>query len=200
MSFLDITSIDGFFEVVSLDEIYKDERVMLTYEWDGLPLPVSHGFPLRIYIPDRFGMKQPKWIVSIKAINHREEGYWVVRGWDRNARVKTTSVIDTVATDAMIQGDDRKMLVPVGGIAYSGSRGISKVELRVDNGEWHEAELRTPLSGITWVIWRYNYAYESGEHTFTVRCYEGDGTPQIEVPAKPHPSGATGLHSVSVKM
>jgi DMSO/TMAO reductase YedYZ molybdopterin-dependent catalytic subunit len=99
---LKIHSADGFYEVVALDTIREDGRVMLAYAWDGLPLPENHGFPLRIYIPDRYGMKQPKWIESIEAIDHWEPGYWVVRGWDREARMKATSVIDTVATNMMI--------------------------------------------------------------------------------------------------
>ncbi len=195
-----IRAVDGFAEAVSLEDIKNDNRIMLTYEWDGLSLPVPHGFPLRIYIPDRYGMKQPKWIESLEATDHWEEGYWVERGWDRNARVRTTSVIDKVATDAIMDGPDGNKLVPVGGIAYAGARGISKVEIQADTNEWQEAELRTPLSATTWVIWRYNFPYSQGEHTFTVRCYEGDGTPQIATFATPHPSGATGLHSVSVKM
>jgi hypothetical protein len=117
---------------------------MLTYAWDGLPLPEKHGFPLRVYIPDRYGMKQPKWIESIEVTDHWEPGYWVVRGWDREARMKATSVIDTIATNMMIAQPSQEMRLPIGGIAHAGVRGISKVELRVDNGEWMPAELRTP--------------------------------------------------------
>lgn len=87
------------------------------------------------------------------------------------------------------------MLVPVGGIAHAGARGISKVEVRVDDGEWIEAQLRTPLSELTWAIWRYDMPFRAGEHVFTVRCYDGKGTMQIVEPSPPHPSGATGLHS-----
>jgi hypothetical protein len=197
---LKIQSADGFFEVVALDAIRGDGRVMLTYAWDGLPLPEKHGFPLRIYIPDRYGMKQPKWIESIEATDHWEPGYWVVRGWDREARMKATSVIDTIATNMMIAKPAQGMRVPIGGIAHAGVRGISKVELRVDNGEWMPAELRTPLSGQTWVLWRYDWPMQRGKHTFTVRCFEGDGTPQIVREAPPDPSGASGLDTRSVML
>ena len=94
----------------------------------------------------------------------------------------------------MIEDGDQK-LVPVGGIAYSGARGISKVEVRVDGGPWQEAKLRSPLSETTWVIWRYDWPFEAGQHTFEVRCAEGDGTPQIEEENSNRPSGATGIHS-----
>lgn len=199
-TYLKIQSADGFFEVVALDAIRGDGRVMLTYAWDGLPLPEKHGFPLRIYIPDRYGMKQPKWIESIEATDHWEPGYWVVRGWDREARMKATSVIDTIATNMMIAKPAQEMRVPIGGIAHAGVRGISKVELRVDNGEWMPAELRTPLSGQTWVVWRYDWPLQRGKHTFTVRCFEGDGTPQIAREAPPDPSGASGLDTRSVML
>ncbi len=189
-----IRSVDDFFEVVPLDMIRSDPRIMLTYEWDGVPLLADHGFPLRIYIPDRYGMKQPKWIESIEATDQWEPGYWVVRGWDRIARMKTTSVIDTVAVKDIIKSNGQT-LVPIGGIAHAGAREISKVELKVDDGPWAETELRTPLSGLTWVIWRYNWPFQPGEHTFTVRCYDGAGTLQVTESAPPYPSGATGLYS-----
>jgi DMSO/TMAO reductase YedYZ molybdopterin-dependent catalytic subunit len=197
---LKIRSADQFYEVVALDAIKADERIMLAYEWDGVPLTREHGFPLRIYIPDVHGMKQPKWIESIEAIDHWEPGYWVERGWNKVAQMHATSVIDTVAVDMTILGADRRKLVPIGGIAHAGARGISKVEVQVDGGPWAQAELRTPLSQLTWVIWKYDWPFQSGKHTFTVRCYEGNGTPQIARASPPEPNGATGLHSRSMML
>jgi len=197
---LKIRSADGFFEVVPLETVRADERVMLTYAWDGAPLLTAHGAPLRIYIPDLYGMKQPKWIVSIEATDHWEPGYWVERGWDARARMKATSVIDTVSVDMMIVQADARTLVPIGGIAHAGARGVSKVEVQVDGSEWREAQLRTPLSGLTWVVWRYDWPFREGRHTFTVRCYDGAGAPQLVEEAPPAPSGASGLHSKSVML
>jgi DMSO/TMAO reductase YedYZ molybdopterin-dependent catalytic subunit len=194
---LKIRSADGFYEVVALDTIRSDERVMLTYAWDGLPLAQEHGFPLRIYIPDRYGMKQPKWIASMEAIDHWEPGFWVTRGWDREARMKATSAIDAIATNMMIGQPNARMQVPIGGFAHAGVRRISRVEVRVDDGPWQQAALRTPLSGQTWVIWRYDWPMQKGKHQFTVRCFEGDGTPQLTQEAPPDPSGASGLYSRS---
>lgn len=191
---LKISSADGFFETVDLDTIRRDPRVMLTYAWDGLPLTIPHGFPLRIYIPDLYGMKQPKWIESIEAISRWEAGYWVERGWDREARMKAISVIDTVAVGDTVTDTQGRRLVPIGGIAHAGDRGISKVEVQVDDGRWQTAQLRTPLSGLTWVIWRYDWPFAEGEHKFAVRCYDGSGRVQISQTSSPHPSGATGLH------
>ena len=192
--YLYITSGDGFYETVALDLIASDERIMLCYAWDGNPIPIDHGFPLRIWLPDRYGMKQPKWITGIEVTGDYKEGYWVERGWSEVARVESTSVIDTIAVDAAYESEGRQ-LVPIGGIAFAGARGVSKVEVRWDGGPWHEATLRAPLSETTWVIWRYDWPFEPGGHKFHVRCAEGDGTPQIEEVRDNHPSGATGLHS-----
>ncbi len=191
--YLYITSGDGFYETVDLDLIASDKRIMLCYGWDGNQLPIDHGYPLRIWIPDRFGMKQPKWITGIEVIDEYREGYWVERNWDEVAQVKTTSVIDTVAVDAIVESG-RQRLVPIGGIAFSGARGISNVELRFDGGAWEPAELRAPLSETTWVIWRYEWPFDEGSHTFEIRCAEGDGTSQIEEANPARPSGATGIH------
>ncbi len=191
-----ITSADGFYETVNLAMINADRRIMLTYAWDGIPLLYKHGFPLRIYIPDRYGMKQPKWITDIEVMDHDEDGYWVERGWDRVARMKATSVVDVAAGDRTFARDG-VTYVPVGGIARAGVRGISKVEVSVDSGEWVEAQLREPLSDKTWVIWRYDWPYDPGRHTFAVRCYEGDGTPQPTERSNPHPDGASGVHSLT---
>lgn len=193
---LKILSADGFYEVVPLEIVRSDERVMLAYAWDGVPLAAEHGFPLRVYVPDVYGMKQPKWIESIEATDHWEPGYWVIRGWDEVARMKATSVIDTVAADATVAGPDGRRLVPVGGIAHAGARGVSKVELRVDDGPWQPAQIRTPMSDLTWVIWRYDWPFQAGTHTFTVRCWDGAGAPQIVTPSPPEPSGAAGLASM----
>jgi DMSO/TMAO reductase YedYZ molybdopterin-dependent catalytic subunit len=192
--YLYITSGDGFYETVDLDLIAADERIMLCYAWDGHPLPVEHGYPLRIWIPDRYGMKQPKWITGIEVTDEYKEGYWVERNWDEVAQVKTTSVIDTVAVNAIHESGGQQ-LVPVGGIAFAGARGISKVEVRVNGGPWQAAQLRAPLSETTWVIWRYDWPFQAGDHTFEVRCAEADGTPQIEAASESRPSGATGIHS-----
>jgi DMSO/TMAO reductase YedYZ molybdopterin-dependent catalytic subunit len=191
--YLIITSGDGFYETVSLDLIQSEPRIMLCYDWDGHPIPEEHGFPLRIWIPDRFGMKQPKWITGIEVTDTYEEGYWVERGWDEVAQVKTTSVIDTVAVNAVYESGGRQV-VPVGGIAFSGGRGISRVEVRVDGGQWTEAQLRSPLSETTWAIWRYDWPFEAGHHLLEVRCVDGNGDPQIEQASEAHPSGATGIH------
>jgi DMSO/TMAO reductase YedYZ molybdopterin-dependent catalytic subunit len=195
-----IRSADGFDEVVAIDLIREDPRIMLAYAWDGQPLTTDHGFPLRIHIPDHYGMKQPKWITEMEVIPQWEEGYWVRRGWSADAIVRTTSVIDTVATNDIYEDEAGNLLVPVGGIAYSGAKGISRVEVSVDDGEWQEAMLKQPLSERAWVLWRYDWLFEEGSHSFAVRSYDGDGNLQILEDNPVRPDGATGIHRLSRRL
>jgi DMSO/TMAO reductase YedYZ molybdopterin-dependent catalytic subunit len=187
---VNIEAADGFHESVPIAEA-NDERTLLVHAMNGVPLPVAHGFPLRVYIPNHYGMKQPKWITKMHVSDREKPGYWVERGWSERAIVQTTSVIDTVAAPAVV-GDNK--VVPVGGIAYSGARGISRVEVQVDEGPWESATLLTPaLSPLSWVLWRYDWPYEPGGHTFRVRAYDGTGTLQPTRVRPPHPDGATGI-------
>ena len=166
---LRITSADGFSESIAIETIRNDERIMLAYAWDGVPLPAEHGFPLRIYIPDLYGMKQPKWIVAIDAIDRWEPGYWVARGWDRDGHVAIASVVDVVSAGPMVE---------LGGIAYAGSRGVSKVEVRVDEGEWHAAQAARSAVGHDLGGVARELAVPQGDHAFTVRAFDGQGRPQ----------------------
>ncbi len=184
---------DGFFETVVMEDM-MDERTLLVYGMNGETLPAEHGFPLRIYIPNRYGMKQPKWITRIEAVDEWEAGYWVVRGWSREARPQIVSVIDAIAQAAGTDGT-----IPVGGIAWAGDRGIQRVEVQVDEGEWTEAQLRLPpLSPLTWVLWRYDWPATAGRHTLRVRATDGTDTLQTQSEQGVRPDGATGYHMRTV--
>ena len=189
---------DGFYESMSVQEA-MDPRVLLVYAMNGQLLLPDHGFPLRIYIPNHYGMKQPKWLTKINLVDQPAAGYWVERGWDRDAFVLTTSVIDTQSvTKSSIAADGT---LPLGGIAWAGARGIQKVEVQIDKGAWTPVRLRTPaLSPLSWVQWRYDWKAVPGSHTVTVRATDGTGALQSDQNAGPGPSGATGLNSAAINI
>ncbi len=188
--FFNIQAFDGFYESLGLAEA-MDERTLLVYEMNGQPLPAEHGAPLRIYIPNHYGMKQPKWIETITVADTEGAGYWVDRGWDKAAIANTTSVIDTLVTNST---DAQSGTVSLGGIAWAGARGIKSVELQMDGGPWKAAELRIPpLSTLTWVQWRVDFPYQSGRRIFRVRATDGTGALQTSSKNPPEPSGSTGI-------
>jgi hypothetical protein len=191
-----LTGADGFYETVVMMDML-DPRTLLVYGMNGETLPVDHGFPLRVYIPDRYGMKQPKWIVSMEAVAKEEDGYWVKRGWSREARPQIVSVIDNIAVDQPTADG----LIPIGGIAWAGERGIEKVELQIDDQPWMLAKLRTPaLSPLTWVQWRFDWEASPGRHKIRVRATDGTGALQIEESSGVRPNGATGYHEEQISI
>jgi DMSO/TMAO reductase YedYZ molybdopterin-dependent catalytic subunit len=192
-----VKSVDGFFEFVTMEDIL-DERTLLVYDMNGEPLRAKHGFPLRVYIPNRYGMKQPKWIESIELVDQRVDGYWVVRGWSPEAIAHTVSVVDTVVVEPNAGTDG---LAVGGGIAWAGARGISKVEVQVDDADWQSAELiAPPLSSLSWILWRFEWPYTAGRHDIRVRSFDGDGVLQEEERRSARPNGATGYHEISVTL
>jgi DMSO/TMAO reductase YedYZ molybdopterin-dependent catalytic subunit len=191
---------DGFTESLPL-AVARDPDTWLAYEMGGAPLTTEHGYPARILIAGRFGMKQPKWVRRLQLADHDADGYWEQRGWDREAVVRTMSRID-----APSPGES----VPVGrpftcaGIANSGDRGIKRVELSPDGGaSWLEAELedisQPPLGPLTWVRWRVEVTIGgAGSRRLVVRATDGEGGLQEERETPPLPSGSTGWHAVQV--
>lgn len=186
------TSVDGYTESLPI-EAAMDPRTLLCYNMGSAPLTQSHGSPLRLYTPNRFGMKNPKWIILIEAVNEDYRGYWEQRGWTEQAWVQTTAVIDTIQMD----GTGR---TEIGGIAFAGDRGISAVELRIDDGEWTPAELNRALSQLTWVLWRGTLNIPAGSHQISVRAVDGAGEVQTEESSDTHPDGATGYHIRTVEI
>ena len=184
------TAVDGYTESIPV-EVALDPETLLCYNMGGQPLTRSHGSPLRVYTPGRYGIKNPKWIIKIEAIDSDYKGFWQQRGWTESGFIKTTSVIDTT----QIGSDDVTMM---GGIAFAGARGIQSVELSVDDGEWMSAELDLPLSQLTWVLWRAALELTPGDHIITVRSVDGEGNVQTAKKSPTQPDGGTGHHSIRI--
>jgi DMSO/TMAO reductase YedYZ molybdopterin-dependent catalytic subunit len=55
---------DGYESQVYLEDGLS-EKVFLAYEWNGEPLPILHGFPLRAVFPSVYGNKWVKWLLEI---------------------------------------------------------------------------------------------------------------------------------------
>ncbi len=183
---------DAYSESLPIDSAL-DERTLLCYAMGGQSLTQEHGFPLRLYTPDRYGMKNPKWIIQVEAVAEPYFGYWEQRGWDKQAWVKTTSIID--AADSLAPG-----ILEAGGIAFAGARGVAGVELQLDEGPWVPAELERPLSELAWVRWRARLEGPVGEHRLRVRAIERSGAVQDRTPADTYPDGASGYHEIGIQI
>jgi hypothetical protein len=171
---------------------------MLAVAMNGEPLPLEHGFPVRMIVPGLFGyVSATKWLVDIELTTFDAyDPYWVQRGWAERAPIKTMSRIDTPTG----RRDVPAGMVTVAGVAWAQHRGIEAVELRVDEGPWLGAELATADTTDTWRQWLVRWEATPGDHRLQVRATDGNGAVQTPDLAPPFPDGATGHHTVVVRV
>lgn len=195
------TSTDGWscgFPIETLDRPPGDPTppAIIAVGMNGEPLPLIHGFPARLVIPGLYGyVSACKWLETIELTTWEDfTGYWVPRGWSKEAPIKTQSRIDVPAEGSTVNAG----AATIAGVAWAGIRALSKVEVRVDGGPWRAATLGPELSEATWRQWWLDWDATPGRHTLTVRATDGDGVTQTAQPSRPDPDGATGWHAVVV--
>ena len=162
---------------------------------NGKPLPIIHGFPARLVVAGLYGyVSAVKWLDAIKITRWEDnDGYWIPRGWAKEAPIKIASRIDVPKPGQLKTG-----MQPIAGVAWSPTEGVSRVEVSVDDGPWQTCELGDTVGGETWVQWLYHWKAEPGRHELTVRAVGSDGTAQPSRSVRPAPNGAEGHHSVKV--
>jgi DMSO/TMAO reductase YedYZ molybdopterin-dependent catalytic subunit len=194
-----LRSITGYADAIPFEKAL-DEQTLVAYGFGGEALLRDHGFPARLVVPGLYGMKNVKWLSGIELIGQEFTGYWEERGWDPTATVRTQSTVDTgnsaLGNPSAVRSDNG--LVGLGGYAFAGARGISRVELRIDDGGWQPAQLKTPASDITWRPWRFAWTATTGDHVVSVRAFDGGGTQQPAELSPPHPAGASGWHTLRI--
>ena len=57
-------------------------QTLLCYEMNGKPLPLNQGYPLRLIIPVKYGIKHLKRIGTIYFSDQKPPDYWAERGYD----------------------------------------------------------------------------------------------------------------------
>lgn len=184
-------SVDGWTCGFPIDAALDGRDALIAIGMNGSPLPLRHGFPARLIVPGLYGyVSATKWLDEIE-INRwdDDQGFWIPRGWSRDAPVKTQSRID-VPRQAVAAGT-----VVVAGVAWAPKTGVAGVELRIDDGEWHSAELTDDVTDDAWRIWRYSWDARPGTYTVQVRATDKSGYTQTEVVQSVAPDGATGWHT-----
>jgi hypothetical protein len=189
------TSVDGFTVGTPLDVLLDPNRgAMLAIGMNRQPLPVEHGFPARMVVPGLYGyVSATKWVVDMEVTTWDKQAYWVPRGYSQQAPIKTESRIDKPQSFANVSPG----AVTVAGIAWAQTKGIAKVEVRVDGGPWQSAQLSTEVSKNTWRMWRTTVQLRAGSHRVDSRATDDTGYTQTSVAANEIPDGATGWPSVT---
>lgn len=189
---------DGYTESLPAADALNPET-LLVYEMNGEQLPTKHGFPVRLLVPGRFGMKNPKWITRIEAIDTGFLGYWERSGWSDRAIVQTMSKLTTPTSGATVRVGEE---VGLGGVAFAADRGIREVEFSIDDGKsWQPAEVKSPLGKHTWVLWAAVWKPPApGDYVLRVRARDGLGVWQPSAETATLPDGATGYHRIRLRV
>lgn len=190
------TSEDGWNCGTPLEVLTDDRDALLAIAMNGEPLPLEHGFPVRMVVPGLYGyVSATKWIVDIEVTRFEDfEAFWTQRGWSEQGPVKTQSRID-------VPGGHHRVLsgsVQVAGVAWAQHTGIEKVEVRLDGGSWTAVTLGRVPSVDTWVQWAGTVEADPGVHTVAVRATDRSGYTQTGVRRDVVPDGATGWHTIEI--
>ena len=190
------TSVDGWTCSTPLAGLAEREP-LLVVGMNGEPLPIDHGFPVRMVIPGLYGfISATKWVTQIEAATYADmPAYWTVRGWATDAPVLTGSKVEQPNPGAMKAGATN-----IGGVAWAmDGNGVSRVEVQVDGGPWQEANLAEVPNPVTWRQWWLPWEAAPGRHVIRVRATNGRGEVQTDQIRDVIPSGATGWHTIEVE-
>ena len=188
-------SSDGFsagFPLAVLD----GRDAMIAIGMNGKPLPLEHGFPARIIVPGLYGyVSATKWLTYIELTRFdKKQGYWVPRGWSALGPIKTQSRIDTPQDGGSIKAGR----VAIAGVAWAPTRGVTRVEVQVNQSPWRDAVLGPELAKTTWRQWWIDWNATSGQSTIAVRATDGTGMTQSSTIVSLAPNGAEGWHTIRV--
>ena len=191
-------SVDGFTVGFPVGVATDGRDALVAVGMNGEPLPAAHGFPARLVVPGLYGyVSATKWLKEIELTTFEAfDAYWVQRNWARYGPVKVESRIDVPRDFSRVPAGTRT----VAGVAWAPHRGVGRVEVRVDEGPWQEADLGPTLGDDAWRQWTWPWAATAGEHELTVRATTGDGEVQTATKHSPFPDGATGHHQVTVRV
>jgi DMSO/TMAO reductase YedYZ molybdopterin-dependent catalytic subunit len=171
---------------------------MLAVGMNGEPLPIAHGFPVRMVVPGLYGyVSATKWLTDLELTTFRAfDPYWVTRGWAAQAPIETMARIDTPRDGA----NPAPGPVAIAGVAWAQHVGVGAVEVRIDDDPWRPAELAAVPSDDTWRLWVLRWDAAPGTHRIAARATDRDGVVQTEIPSPPFPDGATGYHTIEVEV
>lgn len=185
-------SVDAFSAGFPLSTALDGRTAIVAYAMNGEPLPRVHGFPARLVVAGLYGyVSATKWLSRLELATWDEvDGYWIGRGWSKEAPIKIAARIDVPRRDTTIAAGP----TPVAGIALAPTAGVAAVEVSVDDGPWQRAQLGDASNGDLWVQWLWVWDATPGEHVLRVRAIDADGQVQTGDTAPPAPDGATGWH------
>ncbi len=187
---LKCTAADGYSTGLPVADL--DKPIRLVWRMNGAPIPPDHGYPARLIVPGRYGMKNPKWLTGIELLDKPYTGYWESFGWSDEAPYKPNTLVRSPDDGAEVTGPT----VRVSGTAYAGSDPVVAVHAKVDNGDWQPAVLDYAPGPDVWALWHFDWAPAAkGEARLAFRCTTKSGATSKDV-VVPDLNGWEGSHAV----
>ncbi len=183
LSEMAVIGADGHGDSFRLDYAWSAEP-MLALGMNGNTLNRQHGYPVRLLVPRYYGLKHVKWIAEIAFVRQPYVGTWPKLGYTKEPQVHTCSFIDRIRRDGQ--------RLEAGGVAFSGGRAITAVEVRAGGGPWVAAQLEAPLSRFTWTRWRAEVEARTGDELLESRARDESGAWQSTIEKPLFPDGVSG--------
>ena len=159
-------TVDGQTEPIRFERSLKlgdarDSGALLAYAMNGEPLPIQHGYPLRLIVPGWYAVASVKWLTEIEIIDRAFEGYFQTEKYvferERDGQVtrepvtlqRVRALITDPQPDARIETGD----LTVRGVAWSGAAAIDRVEVSVGGEVWQSARLIGERQRHSWQWW-----------------------------------------------
>ena len=184
-------SVDGYTASTPLSSL-TDENLdaIFAVAMNGEPLPFEHGFPVRMVVPGLYGyVSATKWVTKLTVTRFDQaEAYWTPRGYSAEAPIKMSSRVDTPKIGSPVAAGT----VVIAGMAWAQPVGVQKVEVSIDDGDWQQTQLSTPINDQSWVQWKLDWNAEPGSHYIAVRATDKQGNLQIQDQAPIAPDGSSG--------
>src|SRR5262245_680526 len=175
---------------LELDDARRSEA-LLAYAMNGEPLPIQHGYPLRLIVPGWYAVTSVKWLTEIEVIGQAFRGHFQTDSyfyeWERDGQVVREPVklqrVRSLITEPSGGQELERGAVAIRGVASSGSAVMARVEVSVGGGAWQEARLVGERKGHSWQWWELLTRVEqAGTITIRARATDLAGRTQPETP------------------
>jgi DMSO/TMAO reductase YedYZ molybdopterin-dependent catalytic subunit len=168
---------------------------LLAYQMNGEPLSTDHGYPVRVIVPDWYGMASVKWVTRVQVIGHSFQGFFRTRPYvfihegDDPSAPKTP--VTRLLVKSLITWPKEGSTLPPGrhtlrGVAWSGEGQVTRVEVchgPVDDDrhatEWEPATILEPRAAHAWVCWEHSMDFtRPGYYVVRARATDERGNVQ----------------------
>ena len=173
---------------IPLEKGLKD--CLIAWEMNGEPIPLSHGGPVRLVVPGYFGCNQIKYVKRIAATKAQSTAKIQSKGYrfrpigekgDPSQESMWRMPVKSWIVDGILLSEQRYR---VHGVAFSGERGVEKVEYSIDGINWLPVDLYGPDLGVhAWRVFQVEVTLPLGVDTIYTRATDtaGDVQPKLRV-------------------